>query len=358
MPKSVPKFVQRSDSGCVFGTHRVLKPAGVLPQQAQVLDASLPIYDNEILIEVDALNIDSASFHQIRTAEKDDLKKIEKHFFNLIESRGKQHNPVTGSGGMLIGTVKEIGEKSSHRKAIKVGDRIATLVSLTLTPLKINKIKKIYLDNDRLDVDGHAILFDTGIFAKLPKDIPETTALAVLDVCGAPAQTEKLCKKGNTVVFVGGAGKSGILSAYIAKKQVGAKGRVIALDYSKQNIELLKKFSFIDEAHICDARNAVETYRLVEKITGGKMADVVINVANIPDTEMSCIMSCKPKGIVYYFSMATSFTKAALGAEGLGADVELVIGNGYTPGHAELGLQILRDSSEIKDLYYKKYGSS
>ena len=41
--------------------------------------------------------------------------------------------------------------------------------------------------------------------------------------------------------------------------------------------------------------------------------------------------------------MATSFTAAALGAEGLAADVTMLIGNGYVPGHADYALQLLRD---------------
>ena len=120
----------------------------------------------------------------------------------------------------------------------------------------------------------------------------------------------------------------------------------------------MKEFSFVDKADLCDARNAIGTHEMVKRLTGGKMADIVINVKNIQDTEMSCILSAKPGGIVYFFSMATSFTKAALGAEGVGAHVELIIGNGYRPGHAAMALQILRDSPEIRKMYENKYGAS
>ncbi|MEW6056033.1 MAG: L-erythro-3,5-diaminohexanoate dehydrogenase [Bdellovibrionota bacterium] len=344
-----------------FGLHRVVNPKGVLPQQADVLDPSLPYFDNELLIEVEALNIDSASFHQIKQACAADPGRMAAHMLELVGKRGKQHNPVTGSGGMLIGRVSAIGEKflegKSEAEKLKVGDRVATLVSLTLTPLSIKKINKVHLELDRVDIEGHAILFQSGIYAKLPQDISENLSLAVLDVCGAPAHTAALCKQGQTVVVMGGGGKSGILCLYEAKKAVGPKGKTVALDYGAEGVERLRKFSFVDVAEHCDARNAVATYELVKRLTDGKMADVVINVTNIPDTEMSCILSAKQKGIVYYFSMATSFTKVALGAEGIGADVTLVIGNGYYPGHAQMTLQILRDSSEIREMYEKKYGA-
>ena len=53
----------------------------------------------------------------------------------IVATRGKMQNPVTGSGGMLVGTVEEVGPGSPL--GLAVGDRVATLVSLTLTPLVI-----------------------------------------------------------------------------------------------------------------------------------------------------------------------------------------------------------------------------
>ena len=337
-----------------LGLQRVIAPKGLLPQQAEKIDPSLPIAEDELLIDVEILNIDSASFHQIAGVCENDPSRIEKHILELVASRGKHQNPVTGSGGMLIGTVTQIGPKFPVKeKPVKVGDRIATLVSLSLTPLVIRQIKKIHLKTDRVDIEGHAILFATGLFARLPTDLSDTVALAVLDVAGAPAQTRQLVKEGQTVVVVGGGGKSGILCLYEAKRKNGVK--TIAIDYSAAGIERLKAFKFVDHVIQADARNAVDVMEKVKAVTGGKMADLVINVANIPETEMSCILSVKPRGIVYFFSMATSFTRAALGAEGVGADVDLRIGNGYTEGHADLTLDLLRESPELLKLFTETY---
>jgi L-erythro-3,5-diaminohexanoate dehydrogenase len=341
-----------------YGVHRSRdedsKPIGQLPQQAFALDPSLPIKEDELLIEVESLNIDSASFHQISEAQGGDLKKIEAAILDLVQKRGKHHNPVTGSGGMLIGKVKEVGSKfPTQEKPVKAGDRIATLVSLTLTPLKLKQIKKIHAAIDRVDVEGHAILFSSGIFARLPSDLPENVSLAVFDVCGAPAQTRKIVKEGDTVVVIGGGGKSGVLCLAEAKRKSGVK--TIAIDYSKANVERLKNLSFVDEVIQGDARQALEIQKKVEALTRGKFADVVINVANVPETEMSSILCAKTHGTVYFFSMATSFTRAALGAEGVGADVEMLIGNGYTIGHADLALDLLRENTELLALFKKVY---
>ena len=95
--------------GCPYGTHRVISPKGVLPQPADVIDNTMEIYDNEVLIEVHTLNIDSASFTEIERRAEGDIEEIKKIIMNIVETTGKHKNPWTGSGGMLIGTVKEIG---------------------------------------------------------------------------------------------------------------------------------------------------------------------------------------------------------------------------------------------------------
>ena len=201
--------------GNKFGAHRVIEPKGVLPQPAWKIDNTMECADNEILIEVDTLNVDAASFTQIEEAEGGDVKKMARHSLGIIAKRGKHHNPDTGSGGMLLGTVKEIGPKLKDRD-LKVGDRIATLVSLSLTPLKVDEIISINRDTCQVKVKGQAILFETGIYAKIPSDMDEALALAILDVAGAPAQAAKLSKPGQTVFIIGAGGKSGLLCAYEA----------------------------------------------------------------------------------------------------------------------------------------------
>lgn len=339
--------------GCPYGTHRVIEPKGTLPQAAKKIDNTMEIYTNEILIDVKTLNVDSASFTQIKESCNKDIDCMKKTILSIVNERGKLQNPVTGSGGMLIGIVEEIG--SDLKTDLKVGDKIATLVSLSLTPLKIDEILNIKIDADQVDIKGKAILFETGIYAKLPDDIPEKLALAVLDVAGAPAQVNKLVKKGMTVAIIGAGGKSGLLCCYQAMKNVGSSGRVIAIEYSQENAEKVRKLNLAHDVIVADATKPVEVYNEFLKVTGGQLADVTINNVNVPTTEMSSILITKDEGIIYFFSMATSFTRAALGAEGVGKDVTMIIGNGYTKGHAELSLNILRESKEIRKLFEEKY---
>lgn len=342
--------------GNFYGTHRVIEPLGVLPQPAMRVDNNTKVlYDNEILIDVDILNIDSASFTQIKEQAGGNTKRIENIILKIVSDQGKMKNPVTGSGGMLIGTVEKIGVALNDKIEVKVGDRIATLVSLSMTPLFIEKIISVKKEIDQVKVKAKAILFESGIYARLPKDIPEALSLAVLDVCGAPAQTARLVRHGDTVIVLGAGGKSGMLCCYEAKRKAGTNGRVIGIEYDEKNTDRLRLLSLCDDILKLDATNALSCYDTIYELTEGKMADVVINNVNIPNTEMGSILMCRERGMVYFFSMATSFTKAALGAEGVGKDIDMMIGNGYALGHAELALGILRENKQIRDIYEKLY---
>jgi L-erythro-3,5-diaminohexanoate dehydrogenase len=341
--------------GCPFGTHRVIEPQGVLPQPAVRISNDMELYDNEILIDVQTLNVDSASFTQIKTQADGNIEKIKEIMMGIVEKYGKHKNPVTGSGGMLIGTVAKIGEAMKEKTDLKVGDKIATLVSLSLTPLKIEEIKEVRIDIDQVDIKGQAILFESGIYAKIPTDLPENLALSVLDVAGAPAQTAKLVKPGDTVVIIGGAGKSGMLCLYEAKKRAGITGKVICVQRGTRHKARVMDNNLADVFIDADATNAVDVLNKVAEETNGEMADLTINCVNIENTEMSSILATKDDGIVYFFSMATSFTKAALGAEGVGKDVVMIMGNGYTKDHADITLQIMRESESLRKLYESLY---
>lgn len=341
--------------GCKYGTHRVIEPKGSLPQPALKISNDMNIFSNEILIDVQALNVDSASFTQIEEEAGHDTKKIAAKILEIVGERGKMQNPVTGSGGMLIGTIEKIGEDLEGKIDLKVGDKIATLVSLSLTPLQIDEIIDIKPDIDRVEIKGKAILFESGIYAKLPTDMSETLALAALDVAGAPAQTAKLVKPGDSVLILGAAGKSGMMCCYEAKKRVGPTGRVVGLVRNEKSKAKLLEMGIVDDAIIASAQLPVEVLETSLAANNGNEYDISINCVNVENTEMSSILPIRNGGTVYFFSMATSFTKAALGAEGVGKDVDMIIGNGYTKGHAEITLQILRESEVVRTTFEKMY---
>lgn len=342
--------------GNKYGTHRVIEPKGVLTQAAYKIDNDMTKrYSNEIICDVISLNIDSASFTQIDEACGHDVEKIGQMIMNIVAERGKQQNPVTGSGGMFIGKVAYIGEDLVDKVKIKVGDKIASLVSLSLTPLKINKIKAIHPEIDRVDIEGQAVLFESGIYAKLPDDMSEALALAALDVAGAPAQARRLPKKGDSVLILGANGKSGVLCGYEALKAVGPTGNVVGVVRNPAQVAGLIELGVYNKVIVASCTEPVNVLEKALEANGGKEYDVSICCVNVENCEMSAILPVRENGIVYFFSMATSFTKAALGAEGVGKDVNMIIGNGYAKDHAEITLNVLRENAKIRKLFDEKY---
>jgi len=345
-------------TGCRLGSHRVVEPKGALPQGAWRVDNTPRAYANEILCDVETLNVDSASFKQISDACGGDPIAIGAHILGIVNERGKQHNPVTGSGGMFIGRVREIGPALASRDDVAVGDRIASLVSLTLTPLHLRAIDGVDVATGQVRVRGTAILFESGIYARLPDDLPTDVALAVLDVAGAPAQVRRLAKAGDTVCVIGADGKSGMLACAQAREQVGAGGRVVGIVPAggTPGANLLVEHGYVDRLAVADA---CDTLAVLEALPDAlpMLADLVVSCVNVCGTELASILCCKDGGTVYFFSMSTSFTAAALGAEGVGKDVNMMVGNGYTKGHAAMALQTLRDHPPIKDYFVARYGA-
>ncbi len=342
--------------GNKYGTHRVIEPKGVLTQAAYKIDNDMTKrYSNEIICDVISLNIDSASFTQIEEACNHDTEKIGQMIMNIVAERGKQQNPVTGSGGMFIGKVAYIGEDLQGKINLKVGDKIASLVSLSLTPLKINKIKAIHPEIDRVDIEGQAVLFESGIYAKLPDDMSEALALAALDVAGAPAQARRLPKKGDSVLILGANGKSGVLCGYEALKAVGPTGNVVGVVRNPAQVAGLMELGVYSKVVVASCTEPVAVLEKALEANNGKEYDVSICCVNVENCEMSAILPVRENGTVYFFSMATSFTKAALGAEGVGKDINMMIGNGYAKDHAEITLNVLRENAKIRKLFDEKY---
>lgn len=251
-------------------------------------------------------------------------------------------NPVTGSGGMLVGTVAELG---AHRREPEVGTRVATLVSLTLTPLVLDEIVELHPDTEKVKVRGRAILFGSGIYAAVPDDLSDEVVLGVLDVCGAPAWVHRLARPGDDVVVIGAGGKSGMLAAAAAVRKVGPEGSVLGLCWPETTCAAAKDAGA--EAFAVDATDPIAVMGTVAEALRGELADLVVVCSNVPGCEGGAIMACADEGRVVFFSMATSFPAAALTAEGVGKSCEMIIGNGFVPGHADFALDLVRSEPAL-----------
>ncbi|CAN5407163.1 L-erythro-3,5-diaminohexanoate dehydrogenase [soil metagenome] len=376
-----------------FGLHRVRDDkAHVLPQQAWRLDARGELLsDDEVRIDVHALHLDAASYRQLAGTHtirgggpggveaQVDGEALRAEVLDIIAERGKMQNPITGSGGMLIGRVAQVGPTSPL--GLRVGQDVATLVSLALTPLTITDGLRGWDGlSEQAPAQGHAILFGRSIAAVLPEDLAPELSLLVMDVCGAPALVSRVVTsyvqrhpdRAPRVCVLGGAGKSGVLSLAAAGR-AGA-GERVAVVRDQREADLLTGYTLIshtmhdhtidsydtdsydiaEHVVIADATNPVEVAHVVADT--GSSADITVVCVDVPGCEQPAIMATADGGTVIFFSMATQFAAAALGAEGLAADVTMLVGNGYTPGHADLAVGLLRTTPAVRAVFESRLG--
>lgn len=341
-----------SQKGHPLGLHRVIDAKKVLPQAAECLDVALPMRSNEILVDVETLQIDSASFAELRSRMKT-AEGVKTEILDIVERRGKMQNPVTGSGGMLLGKVQQVGADCPDQ-SLKVGDKIATLISLTSTPLKLTEIKTVDLTRERILVSGYAILFEQSLYAKMPADLPEGAALAAFDICGAPLLAVKNTKVGD-VIFILGLGKAGRSILAALTEEFGSNVTIYGADASAAAVTYCQDH-FSGTYKMLDASDPIVVSSWVEEVTGGQFANFTINTANVSNTEMAAILSTRDGGKCLFFGMATNFQKAALGAEAVKKDVELLIGSGYTAGHADYMINLVRKNAILRNYFESTFG--
>ncbi|MSQ81888.1 MAG: L-erythro-3,5-diaminohexanoate dehydrogenase [Myxococcales bacterium] len=351
---------QFRSGGDPLGLHRVRSPVGLLPQAADVLDNSLPPYASEVWLNVDVLNIDAASFVQLEQVLANGGPAIAAQIEAIVSARGKMQNPVTGSGGMLLGRLHALGPQyCGPLQGLPTDTVVATLVSLTLTPLWLQCITQVVPHAHQVHVRGHALLPSSAPVAVVPTDYAQTLALAILDVCGAPALVQRWAQHlpigGDLVVL--GAGKAGALSL-AAARNCRPDLRLWAIDRSALAVQQVHAAGLCDGFAALDAADALAVRGQVHQWTSGRGADAVVNMASVAGTEMATILACKSRGMCLFFGMATAFSRVALGAEGVGADVDLLIGNGYAEGHAAFALELVRQMPAVRALLQLRLAGS
>jgi L-erythro-3,5-diaminohexanoate dehydrogenase len=329
-----------------LGAHRVIDPSGALPQAAARLDAKSPPGPTEMAVEVELLSLDSTSHRQVSEECGRDPDRMADRIAQIVQTAGKLHNPVTGSGGILVGRAVFVGEDFPAGD-IRIADRVVTLGSLTMTPLRLDEVGPVDPGSPHIPARGQAIVAQTAPWTRPPEDLPFRLAVACLDVYGAAPKVRSLAPRGGHVLVMG-AGRAGLISLAAARAGVGQKGLVTSLDHSPQAVALAEEAQLCDVGVVADARDAVATLRALEA-RGVPSADLTVSVVNAPDCEVSAILATRHSGDVLFFSMSTSFTRATLGAESFGSTARMLLGSGYDEDRGALTLELVRTHPRLFD---------
>jgi L-erythro-3,5-diaminohexanoate dehydrogenase len=328
-----------------LGALRVVEPPEALPQAAQRLDAESPPGEHELAIDVELLNLDSTSHAQLRDAAGGDADGMAASIADIVRHRGKLHNPVTGSGGILVGRVAHVGAQFPG-DGVHLGERIVSLASLTLTPLRLESVGPVDPSTPRIPARGRAIVAAAMPWTRIPTDLPLELVLAALDVYGAASHTRALARA-EAHVLVFGAGRAGLLAAAAATE---AGATVSLVDVEPAALERARRAGVCASTVVGDATNAVAMQRELER-AATPPGDLTVVVVNQPGCEIAAVLSTGDGGVILFFSMATSFTAAALGSEGVASTARMLIGSGYAPDRGTYALELLRARPRLRGAF-------
>ena len=338
------KAASESDTEQRLGADRVLAPAGALPQPAERLDASGPVRPYEFEVAVERLCLDSTSFRNIRERSDGDPDRMAARILEVVAQRGKMHNPETDSGGVALGTVTAVGER--YGSPPQQGQRVVTLASLTLTPLRLETVTRLDPDDPQVEVEGTAYVCDRSVWGPVPDDLPLSTVLEVYDVYGAGSLTRTLAPVQGTVCVLG-AGHAGKLALAAARDAMDG-GTVVAVDVDEAAVARVSELGLCDIGVTADLRDPLAALEAVRE-AGAPPADLTVVVVNAGGCEPTAILLTAESGTVLFFSMATSFSTAALTADGMASGARMLVGNGFTPDVGAYALGLVRRSAALRE---------
>ncbi|WP_324825434.1 sigma-54 dependent transcriptional regulator [Sinanaerobacter sp. ZZT-01] len=329
----------------IYGINRVMEPNHVLPTSAWRINNDRDIYPNELRINVQKIHIESTSFRQICIECNNNMERIKERILHIVEKRGKLHNPVTDTGGVIFGTVEEIGEEYENTKGLKVGDEIICNASLAGIPLFLTHISKVDMAYTQVDAGGYAILFNKVPVVKKPEDLPINLMLYTFDESGTLYSAYKSAKNKKRCLVVGNSLLTNLLFGRAIRKSAGDDAEIICLFDNNTDIgirgkelkDILEKT--FSEVHYVNILKPVES---LEKLDVG-LFDVSVNCADIPGAETINILSTKPGGTVYFANLINNYNIALYITEAISREIQIKCADGYEEEYAEFDIELMRD---------------
>ena len=336
-----------------YGTSRVLEPKFVIPTSAWRLDNSRNVRPDELRVSADIIHLEGTSFKQICTEANNDPAEIRREIIDTTIRRGKLHNPVTDTGGVLYGTVEAIGDEYENKAGLKVGDKIIINASLTSFPMYLENIGDIDWVFNQVKAKGYAIVHSDIPVIKVSEDVPVRQMLFALDESGTLYKLSTLIEGKSRFLIVGNNLLSNILYGYVIRRALGDQCEITCvldkrtgIDVTGEGIERLMPRVF-NQIQILDILRPVECIRQL----GESCFDLSVNCAEIPGAETINILATREKGTVLFANLINNLNIALYITESISKELAVLGAEGYTGNYAEFDLQLVSEiAEELSDL--------
>lgn len=329
-----------------YGVNRVIEPQHVLSTSAWKVDNNREIYPNELRVSIKKLHLEGTSFKQICIESNNNLEKIKDRIIDIVIKRGKLHNPVTDTGGLLYGVVEKIGEEYDNKKGLKVGDEIICNASLAAIPLYISRITKIDMAYSQVDAEGYAILFNEFPIVRRPEGVPLNLLLFAFDESGTMYAVSSAAKGKKNFLVVGSNLLTNTLFGFAIRKVAGPDARIVCLLDNKsevmvkgKSIDLLLNNVFSEIYYV----NILKPMECLERLEMDSLFDLSVNCADIPGAETINIIATKSGGTVCFANLINNYNIALYLTEAISRQLEIRCADGYLEEYDEFDIRIVQD---------------
>ena len=242
-----------------------------------------------------------------------------------------------------MGCVARVGER---RDDLTAGELVVPLASLIAVPLTLDAVGPVDPGDHQVPVRGRAIVTGAMLCARMPSDLTETVALNALDVYPVASYVRDLAAPGGHVLVLG-SGHAGLLAVLASRAAVGPDGTVTTVDVSEAALE---RATALDPGVNAIARDVTDPVSIAGELARRKLApaDLTLVCTSVAGAEGAALLATDPRGTVIFFSTATQFSAAALGADAVGSRARLVIPNGLTDDLGEYTFELLRASATLR----------
>ncbi|MDD2483731.1 MAG: sigma 54-interacting transcriptional regulator, partial [Eubacteriales bacterium] len=329
-----------------FGINRVIEPKHVLTTSAWKIDNSRKVGAKELRVSIRKLHIEGTSFKQICIEANNDPERIINRIMDIVIRRGKLHNPVTDTGGVLYGIVEEVGSAYENPKGLKPGDEVICNASLAAIPLYISRITKIDMAYSQIEAEGYAILFEEFPISKPPQGLPVSLLLYAYDESGTLYAVNEAAKGKNRFLVVGSNLLTNLLYGYAARKAAGPDAQIICLFDNKsdimlkgKNIDALLSKVFTEIHHV----NILRPIECLRKLNAEGLFDMSINCADIPGAETINILATRYGGTVFFANLINNYNIALYITEAISRQLTIRCAEGYVEEYDEFDNELVRE---------------
>lgn len=305
-----------------FGLDRAIEPKGAVPVTAWKLDNQTAVRPDELRISVERIHVERDSFHQICSECSYEPERVKHKIMDLVEKRGKLHNPFTNGGGILYGTVTAIGHRFPGDRQMKVGDQIIVTATAAGIPLLLEEIREIDFHYGGLLVKGEATLFETTHIIHRPEGLSLNYTMAALDEASVFEAINEAVQEDMEVMLIGRDLTAMLLYAGSLRGLYGSKISILGVmdtevlrNFDRMEIEALLECC-IDRLFLTDISKPVESYETLYEMTG-KPVDITINTEDLTGSETLSVLITKPKGSIFFTNLQAGYSTAVLVAESM-----------------------------------------